>query len=722
MKADNLKISRVFMSGGDIHYALPHFQRQYSWEKSNWQTLLDDAIAVYEEYQPDKQPEHFLGSLVVISDGTRNGVITAFKLVDGQQRLTTISLLLCALRDLIKSSDAKTEKAIQKLLINSEEEGDVHFKVLPTTKYGDRQAYTDVLTGKSPSKTESLIPQAYEFLRKELSKRLNSGEILAEQFFIALSNCFQVVFIELSKDESPYKIFESLNAKGKPLSQADLVRNYIAMKLPTVKQEKVFTEYWGKIESLLQESRTVGKSRIGELTAFIRHYLAMQSRVLCSEEHIYARFRDRCENSSNDDEFIKELETLRRFAEYYNKLLRPENEGNAEIRKVLIRLNILEIQTAYPFLLMAYEAHDNRWLSLDKFVDLLSILENYVVRRYICGEPSNYLNKMFPTLWRDVIDEMDDGGLSYEMSGTQGIGLGDALRKVIVTKSYPPDRKIEQSVRSAKLYDNRNQEKICLILETINRYLSDGTGGHTVLNSKATIEHILPQKLTDDWKTHLGEGFERIFQDYLHTLGNLTLVTQAWNSALSNSPFHTKKEQLQKHALCLNKDYFSEDINCWNEQAIIERADFLAQKILEIWVSLGEPPPVTQVSYGKPNAIIIRDDKIDIPNKTWRQLRIVTMEWILKNYPQEFDKIRQIVTIFADSIEGKTYPRDWYRLSNGVWIYHSSSAKQHMIYCRRLLATVGVTESEWNVEEYDPDQLFHNLLPDMNDLLSDSGD
>jgi hypothetical protein len=125
---------------------------------------------------------------------------------------------------------------------------------------------------------------------------------------------------------------------------------------------------------------------------------------------------------SSDDEFIKELERLKRFAEFYNKLLRPENEQNKDIQQSLIRLNILEIQTAYPFLLMAYEAHSS-WLKPDDFIDLLGVLENYVVRRYLCGEPSNYLNKMFPTLWRDVIDEMDDGGLGYEMGGTGGASL-----------------------------------------------------------------------------------------------------------------------------------------------------------------------------------------------------------------------------------------------------------------------------------------------------------
>ncbi|MBW4636815.1 MAG: DUF262 domain-containing protein [Gloeocapsa sp. UFS-A4-WI-NPMV-4B04] len=316
MKADSLKISTVFSGGGDIHYVLPHFQREYSWGKSNWETLLNDALAIYEEYQPEKEPEHFLGSLVVINDGTINGVIPAFKVVDGQQRLTTISLLFCALRDIVQETHPGLARRIQRMLVNADEDGNVHFKLLPTTKYGDRDLYTKVILGEVITTTESNIPSAHAYSSKELKRKIDISEVIPEQFFIVLSNCFQVVFINLSHDESPYKIFESLNAKGKSLSQADLVRNYIAMKLPVAQQASVFTTQWEKIENLLQEKRTVGKSRLGELTAFIRHYLAMCSRVLCSEEHIYARFRDRLEKEFTTQAFIEEIANLRRFAEY----------------------------------------------------------------------------------------------------------------------------------------------------------------------------------------------------------------------------------------------------------------------------------------------------------------------------------------------------------------------------------------------------------------------
>jgi uncharacterized protein with ParB-like and HNH nuclease domain len=539
MKADSLKIEKVFSGGGDIHYVLPHFQREYSWEEAEWKTLLDDATAIYDEYDQDREPEHFLGALVVINDGTRNGVIPAFKLVDGQQRLTTISLLFCALRDLLGDSNLSLSKKIQKRLVNSDEEGELYFKVLPTLKYGDREAYKRIVCSESRDpKSDSTIPKAYDYFYENLNKKLLNKSLKAEQFFVVISNCFQVVLMDLSQDESPYKIFESLNAKGKQLTQADLVRNYIAMTLPTKCQENLFKEQWEKIESLLQEKRTVGQSRIGELTGFLRHYLAIESRSFCSEKHIYYRFRDRIEkNFKQPNLFIGELKNISRFAEYYDKLLRPEREADHKIQEALRRLNILDIQMAYPFLMTAYDAWKSKQISHDDFLDLLKILENYMVRRFICNESNSNLTTVFAYLWNNINTEKATSELSFV----------EALKKVLVTKSYPPDRNIRSSVRKVKLYQEgstQKKQKLIFILEEINFYLSRGTGGFTVLDrdDRPSIEHILPQQPKEDWKTELGEeNLTRIYQDYLHTLGNLTLVTSSWNKKLSNSPFSTKK-------------------------------------------------------------------------------------------------------------------------------------------------------------------------------------
>ena len=691
MKADSFKISRVFSSGGDIHYVLPHFQRQYSWEQRNWQTLLDDAFALYEEYDPEKEPpEHFLGSLVVINDGIRNGVIPAFNLVDGQQRLTTISLLFCALHDLVQETHPAVAKRTKRLLMNLDETGDVRYKLLPTTKYGDRDAYTALLRGETPLPSESGIPGAYQYLRKQLEQKINEGAIQPEFFFIVISNCFQVVFIDLNHDESPYKIFESLNAKGKPLSQADLVRNYIAMKLPTQQQETVFKNQWEKIEHLLQEKRMVGRSRIGELTAFLRHYLAMESRVLCSQEHIYERFRDRCEREfDTTNTFISEIGTLRTFAEYYDRLLRPKHEADAAIQKALHRLSQLELSTAYPFLLAAYAAYQSITISKDDFLDLLGVLENYLVRRQVCGEPTNYLNKMFPTLWRDTQIEVENG-----------LTFRDALRQVLANKGYPSDRNVQQAIRTRKQYDSSSQEKLCLVLESINRYLHQGKGGYTVLDGSPTIEHILPQKPDSSWKKELNEAFDRTYRDYLHTLGNLTLVTQEWNSQLSNGSFKDKKATLSGHALKINSGYFSQEIPLWNEAAILARADILTEAFLAIWAAFGEASPVIQESYRAPKSVTICGESFQISDKTWRQFMKTVVEWVIQNHPDQFKHVRaQLETHFCDDLTGKKYPRDWHKLSNGTYVYQSDSARGHKSFCRRLLLAVGVPETDWSLEE-----------------------
>ena len=483
MKSESLKISEVFVNSGNVHYVLPHFQRYYTWDKSNWKTLLDDAFAIYEEYDPEREePEHFLGSLVLINDGTVGFSTTIFKVVDGQQRLITISLIFCALRDLLKVSHPIISKEVNGFLTNSSGEDDVRFKLLPTNQRNDRQSYKAIISEDSSkdiiSKTESNIPKAYEYIKKELDKKLSSEEINPEKFFKAILNSFQVVCITLKKDENPYRIFESLNSKGEALKQADLVRNYVAMQLPTSKQEKVFTEHWQRIQDLLSEEDTVGKSRIGELTAFIRHYLAMQTRVLCSEEHVYARFRDYCKKLSSE-RFISEIINLRHFAEYYGKLLRPENEKDMQIRHVLQRLNILEVQTAYPFLIQAYDEYQNERISRLNFLEILKILENYVLRRYVCKEATNYMNKLFPTLWREVIEEIES---EIENPSIQESFL-PTLKRILVSKNYPSDHKVKHYITTAKLYNDGGQKKIVLILESINRYLSKGTGGYTKLDS-----------------------------------------------------------------------------------------------------------------------------------------------------------------------------------------------------------------------------------------------
>lgn len=682
MKADSLRIARVFTSGGDVHYFLPYFQREYAWDKTNWQTLLNDVISLYDIYSEEKPPEHFMGSLVVINDGTRNGTVPAFKVVDGQQRLTTISLILCALANLTKASNPNLHKKIWKMVTNPDETGNLHYKLLPTSKYGDREVYIAILNEEDIPSSESRIPLAYNYYYQELEIKIKQKKIDPEKFFLVLINCLQVVFIDLNQEERPYEIFESLNAKGRPLTQADLVRNYIAMKLPENRQPIIFDRYWSKIENLLQEKRLVGRSRLGELTAFLRHYLAYRSGALCNEEHVYERFRDRIEKEFlNPNQFEQEVETLKRFATYYDQMLRPEHENDLEIRNYLTRLNILEFSTGYPFLLAIYEAYSQKQLTQHDFIEGLRILENFMIRKYLSGEPTNYLNKIYPNLWREI--------------NTANFGL--SLKKALVSRNYPADHRLRQAILIETVYDRSGptRAKTTMILETINRYLSSkkGLGAYTILDGDPTIEHLMPQTLDETWKNELGVNFEQIYRDYLNTLGNLTLVTSGWNSKLSNSAFVIKKNKLANHGLLLNSDYFSKPIAQWDEETIRNRANYLADLILEIWPAIGEPPAPRTTEGVKPVALSILGQRIVVT--TWRDVASQTTESIIKLV----DNFEEIATNLPAYLDTEKFPIACRQLSNGWYMNTNLSSASIKTYCRNLLAAAGLTEEVWKVEE-----------------------
>lgn len=673
MKADSLRIAKVFSGGGDIHYVLPHFQREYAWERKDWETLLRDVLGIYEVYSEDAPPEHFMGTLVVINDKPARGVISVFRLVDGQQRLTTVSLMLCALAQLVSTSHPTLNKKIRRLLINEDEPDDLHFKLLPTTKYGDRRSFQAIVRGRQIPTVESKIPEAYAFFKQALGKELESGAIEPEKFYVVLTNCLQVVFIDLDNNERPYEIFESLNSKGKPLTPADLVRNYIAMKLPQSDQASVFENNWSPIEEMLQEKRTVGKSRLGELTAFLRHYIAYKSGNLVNEEHVYSRFRDGGQRLSAEA-FVEEIKTLKRFAGYYDRMLRPEKEPNKALRTQLQRLNILEFATAYPFLMWAYNAIEEGQLTPQLLVEGLRTLEAYMVRRYLTRDTVGYINRMFPTLAREI-DTADFVG---------------SLNRAVAGKNFPTDERLRQALATNELY-KRDREKLVLVFETINRHLSQGSGGYTVLDGKATLEHIMPQTPNEDWQRLLGATSA---QDYelLHTLGNLTLVTQEWNSAMSNAPYSRKKGYLERHALVLNHAYFANAPKRWNRAAILERGRYLTDLIIQIW-----PAPETDIQHHKvwgarPKSLTILGKTMDV--KSWRDVVQFTCEAVA-DYVSDFDTaiVAQLPTWFSKN-EMASASR---QLSNGWWVYVNLSGQDARNFAERLIDLAGIPQEQFEL-------------------------
>lgn len=373
--------------------------------------------------------------------------------------------------------------------------------------------------------------------------------------------------------------------------------------------------------------------------------------------------------------FMGELENLTRFATHYDKLLRPQNERDLDIQKALERLNALEITTAYPFLLGIFDKYHNKVIDRSVILEVLRILENYMIRRYLAGEQSNYTNRMFPTLER----ELDPNRLV------------ESLRKVLIRKNYPSDNRIKEKLLTDNLYNKQTPQRLFILLNTINRYLSTGTDGYTTLNSEPTIEHIMPQQMNDEWRNHIGSEWATVHRDYLHTLGNLTLVTQGWNSSLSNGSFYDKKQKFTQHALLLNKEYFSDkQITTWDEKAIRNRTEYLTNLILSIWQPFGDLPDTLDVTGRQPKTLWVLGDKREV--NSWRDV-IVQMAEIAITLAPNTKLLIELPSYF--STEQKARSR---QLSNGMWVSINFSGTSAIIFCERVISTLGGTQDDWRID------------------------
>jgi hypothetical protein len=485
-----------------------------------------------------------------------------------------------------------------------------------------------------------------------------------------------IVFIELDRTDKPYKIFESLNHKGKALTEADLVRNYIAMRLPAERQHELFHAHWSEIENLLSEQELT--ARIPEVTAFLRHYLAFRSGELPREDKVYVSFRDRVEKrlKADDDIFIDEIETLHRFAGYYDKLLRPTQETQLSIQKQLERLNVLQATTAYPLLMHFYNLYDKESISSDEFVRVLRVIENYLVRRFLAGEPTNYHNSMFTSLARDL--SLTGGQSAATLEGALG------------ERNYPSDNRLRRRLSSNRIYSSGKSKRIAFVFESLNqRFDSD-----IALAGPATIEHIMPQRLSAEWRTHLDDSWQEVHRDFLHTIGNLTIVTQDWNTRkLSNKPFAEKRKELKRHGIHLNSRYF-DDILSWDASAIKTRADYLAGLALDVWPAFVEPPRSEGVKGKTPLTLSVHGKKL--PIYSWRGMLMQMVNCLHElELLTDFDDAKRE---FGGMIgKNKSESPKYYKQSfAGWWIYVNHTAENAVHLCGRLAQFCGLGDDEWS--------------------------
>ncbi len=554
-------------SQGPKQFIIPIYQRTYSWMKKECSQLWNDLIRVAGNKET---PAHFIGSIVYIESGIYQAAgVPQLLVIDGQQRLTTISLLLYALGEAIEKSGQKTDitrrKINNRFLFNSDEDGELRYKLILTRQ--DKDTFIHLID--KPTSLDSgsqRIIENYRFFQK----KIRESNLSPIELYMGLAK-FVIVDVSLDRDhDNPQLIFESLNSTGLDLSQADLIRNFILMGLEPKEQKSLYINYWLPME------KSFGQTHYSRLfDRFMRDYLTIKNGgIIPKIKEVYAEFKNYV-HSQNDNNIADVVADIHRYSIYFVRLAFARTD-NANIRQILQDVNVLKVDVAYPFFMEVYDDHNRDLLTQGELIAILKIVENYVFRRAICGIPTNSLNKTFDTLSRSI------DKTNYLESVKAIFLVKDSYRR------FPPDEEFRQELMIKDVYNFRSRNYLLRKLENHNRKERVGVDNYT-------IEHILPQNenLSSLWQDALGENWSEIQARYLHTIGNLTLT--GYNSELSDSPFLKKRDMEGGFAdspLRLNRSLAK--LDTWNEAEIKKRATALAELSTKIWMMPALPSDVLE--------------------------------------------------------------------------------------------------------------------------------
>lgn len=538
---------------GNKQFLIPVYQRYYSWDIEQCKRLWNDIV----EMQKKGKVGHFVGSIVNIAEQAMPTGVQKYMIIDGQQRMTTLSLLLLALRDYaIKDPEDTTINArrIDNMLLKNEyESGDERYKLLLTET--DRDILMRLVEEKPiPDDTRSKLLDNYKFFAGKIAdKELQPAEVYESIGKLQIVN----ITLDRSVDDAQ-AIFESLNSTGKELSESDLIRNYVLMGLEPTEQTYVYEHLWRPMELLF-----VYETQDSVMDRFFRDYLTMKITRIPKQDRVYEEFKLyhlNCEFST-----IRELcQDLLTYAKYYTDMV-FKRSSNPALKSLYEDINDLRMEVSYPFLLKVHNDYAEGIISEDDLKLIIRLCISYVFRRSICDIPTNSLNKTFATLKNEI--KPDD----YVNS----IKAFFVMRNDY--KEFPDDDKFAAAFVSRDIYTMRSRNFIISHLENYGNKAP-------IIIENYTIEHIMPQNssLSPEWQQMLGANWREVQKTYLHTIGNLTLT--AYNSEMSDHPFMVKMDMeggFKESALRLNA--YVVKLNEWNEQTIKERAALLADKAKQIW-------------------------------------------------------------------------------------------------------------------------------------------
>jgi alkylated DNA nucleotide flippase Atl1 len=554
--------------GGPKQFRVPLFQRTYTWRERDYAQLWRDILAQYELSRPGAPPAngqdgHFIGSFV-LAPTPATATLPAYLVVDGQQRLTTLTLALCALRDAATAQDpAAFDRITNQYLVNEyATESRDRWKFVPTED--DREEYFACIKADHAGAGSGLISKAYRFFEVQMALPGPDDDPLDHgQLESVIVSKLAIVDITAQQGDNVHRIFESLNATGVGLTQADLLRNYMFMLLP-IRDRVVYEEVWRPMQELLGADNLEGLARVD-----------LRRRGLdVRDDDVYRAQQARLQPIEHDEAAVEaEIRDLAVRARHYKRILDPGQDPHPGIRRGLQFLSRWRATTAHPLVMYLYELREEGRLDADQMAEILLNVESFLVRRLLVGVSTKNLNRIFVQI-------------VGQLRQAEGPVL-DAVRFQLSTerKFWASDDEIRAAAASRPFYYYGRAEQRRMVLERLEE-----SYGHRELAELSTlglsIEHVLPQSLSAEWITELteaGDDAEAVHRELVHTLGNLTL--SAYNAELSNLPFERKQQIYGASHLSLNKDLVEHPR--WGRDEILARAVELAERAISIW-----PAPV----------------------------------------------------------------------------------------------------------------------------------
>ncbi|CAB4866024.1 MAG: DUF262 domain-containing protein [Actinobacteria bacterium] len=558
MRADATKFLNFLHKANQ--FVIPIYQRNYSWDEKQCQQLWEDILRVGSN---ETIPLHFVGSIVYVHSSQSTVAVSAPLLViDGQQRLTTLTILLEALARVLGENeplDGFSEKKIRnKYLSNPDENDERHYKLLLSDT--DKDSLMALIRGADLPKNHSLrIKENFEFFTEKLSEKNTS----IEQVCRGIAK-LMIVDIALERDqENPQLIFESMNSTGKALSEADLIRNYILMGLEPTIQSTIYVDLWRPMEL------DFGQEAYGDqFDDFMRHFLTLKTGDIPRLSEVYEAFKEYSVKYFAEDGNVRDLVSdIKKYARYFVAMALG-GESNPKLKPLFDDLfKSLNYSVAYPFLMEIYSDYEAGIIEEADFIEIIKLVESYVFRRSICQIPTNSMNKTFAEFTRHI-DKTD------YLSSLKG-----HFYQLKSYRRFPADEDFKSALLYRDVYNFYHRTYLLRKLENFGKK-------EFVSVENLTIEHVLPQNpnLGIEWQKELGQDWKAIQERYLHTIGNLTLT--GYNSEYSDRPFSEKKTMkggFLESPLKLNKIIAAQEK--WNESAILNRTNQISGEILKIWPS-----------------------------------------------------------------------------------------------------------------------------------------